>query len=86
MRTRVEEYEARQTAEAKFAKAIDKIEPLVQIFNEEGRAILKRNKTTAEQSLRIKTPYIQEFPYIKLFAEIIHKELVEGGYYWQEGK
>jgi 5'-deoxynucleotidase YfbR-like HD superfamily hydrolase len=86
MKRRVTEYEARETSEAKFAKAIDKIEPLFQIFNEEGRAVLKRNKTTAEQSLRIKTPYIQEFPYIKRFAEVIHQALVDGDYYWSEGE
>jgi putative hydrolase of HD superfamily len=84
MNRRVSEYEARETPEAKFAKAIDKIEPLFQIFNEDGRAILKRNQTTAEQSLRIKTPYIQDFPFIKLFAETIHQALVDGGYYWKE--
>lgn len=83
---RVEEYEAKESPEAKFAKAIDKIEPLFQIFNEEGRVTLKRNRTTAEQSLRIKTPYIQDFPFIKRFAEIIHQSLVDGDYYWQEGK
>lgn len=86
MTTRVEEYEARQTMEAKFAKAIDKIEPLFQIFNEEGKAILQRNKTTAEQSLRIKVPYIEEFPYIKQFAAIIHSEMLSQGYYWPEGE
>ena len=84
MRNRVEEYEKRETIEAKFAKAIDKIEPLVQIFNEEGRVILKKNKTTAEQSLRIKTPYIQDFLFIKIFAETIHFALLEGDYYWSE--
>lgn len=84
MYARVEEYEAKETSEAKFAKAIDKIEPLFQVFNEEGRAILQRNHTTAEQSLRIKTPYIQDFPYIKRFADTIHQELVDGDYYWRE--
>ena len=84
MHKRVEEYEGRETIEAKFAKAVDKIEPLVQIFNEEGRAILQKNKTTAEQSLRIKTPYIQDFPFIKSFAEAIHSALLEGGYYWSD--
>lgn len=85
MRNRAEEYEGRETIEAKFAKAIDKIEPLVQIFNEEGRIILQKNHTTAEQSLRIKAPYVQEFPFIKLFSETIHTELIAGGYYWSEG-
>lgn len=86
MHTRVEEYEAKETPEAKFAKAIDKIEPIFQIFNEEGRAVLKRNKTTPEQSQRIKIPYIQDFPFIQRFEEVIHKELVAGGYYWEEGE
>lgn len=86
MNRRVTEYETRETPEAKFAKAIDKIEPLFQIFNEEGRAILKRNKTTAEQSLRIKTPYIDEFPFIKHFADTIHEALVDGDYFWKEGQ
>lgn len=84
MRSRAEEYEGRETVEAKFAKAIDKIEPLVQIFNEEGRAILQTNQTTAEQSLRIKAPYVVEFPFLKRFSEIIHDELIDGGYYWKE--
>lgn len=85
MHSRVEEYETKGTQEAKFTKAIDKIEPIFQIFNEEGRVVLKRNKTTPEQSQRIKIPYIQEFPFIKRFEEVIHKELVAGGYYWEEG-
>ena len=84
MNQRVTEYETRETPEAKFAKAIDKIEPLFQIFNEEGRDVLKCNKTTAEQSLSIKTFYIKDFPYIKIFNETIHQALVNGDYYWKE--
>jgi putative hydrolase of HD superfamily len=86
MNARVVEYEARETREAQFAKAIDKIEPLVQIFNEEGRVILANNKTTADQSLRIKTPYIQEFPFIKKFSEVVHEELVKEGFFWTEAE
>lgn len=86
MRSHVEEYEGKTTAEAKFAKAIDKIEPLFQIFNEEGRIILQRNHTTAEQSLRIKAPYVADFPFIKKCAETIHQALIDGGYYWTEGE
>lgn len=86
MNRHVTEYEARETPEARFAKAIDKIEPIFQIFNEEGRVVLHRNKTTPEQSQSIKTPYIQDFPFIKRFEEVIHQELLDGGYYWQERK
>ncbi len=86
MTARVEEYEARETIEAKFAKAIDKIEPLFQVFNDEGKSILHTNKTTAEQSLRIKVPYVGEFPHIKHFARVIHEAMVRDGYYWEEGE
>jgi putative hydrolases of HD superfamily len=86
MDLRVTQYETQTSREAQFVKAIDKIEPLFQIFNEEGRTVLKRNKTTAEQSLRIKTPYIESFPAIKRFAEVIHQALIDGDYYWEEGK
>ena len=82
----VHEYETQETAEAKLVKAIDKIEPLLQIYTEKGRAIMIRNKCTKEDSLRIKTPYIEEFPYIKKFALVLHEELIAGDYYWKEGE
>jgi putative hydrolase of HD superfamily len=84
MSSRVEEYEGRETPESQFAKAIDKVEPLVQIYNEEGKAILAQNKTTADQSLRIKTPYIQEFPFIKKFSLVVHEALLREGFFWDE--
>ena len=84
MNSLVEEYEARITDEARFAKAIDKIEPLVHIFNEEGRAILLKNHTTAQQSNSIKAPYVCDFPFIRRFNEVIHEALVDGNYYWKE--
>lgn len=79
------EYEAQETPEAQFAKAIDKIEPLIQIFNEKGSALMKRNKCTKEDSFRVKAPYIEHFPYIKMFALVLHQELIDGDYYWSEG-
>jgi 5'-deoxynucleotidase YfbR-like HD superfamily hydrolase len=82
----VNEYEAQKTIESQFVKAIDKIEPLLQIYNEKGRAIMLRNKCTKEDSLRIKAPYIEHFPYIKKFALTLHQQLIEDGYYWEEGK
>lgn len=79
-----EEYEAKETIEARFARAIDKIEPLVHIYNEEGRQILAKNKTTADQTWRIKEPYIGEFPFIKVFAEVVHNDMIRAGYFYDE--
>ena len=71
-------YEAQEAPEAKFVKAIDKLEPLFQIrflstkitFKED----LKKHKRTAEilnkyQSNRIK--YIEAFPEILKFSEVL---------------
>ncbi len=81
-----EEYEAQETKESQFVKAIDKIEPLLQIYNEKGRIIMMRNKCTKEDSLRIKAPYIEGFPFIKKFALTLHETLITDGYYWEEGE
>jgi 5'-deoxynucleotidase YfbR-like HD superfamily hydrolase len=82
----IDEYEAQSTSESQFVKAIDKIEPLIQVYTEKGRSICHRNKCTAEDSLRIKSKYIEPFPYIKTFSLTLHETLVDGGYYWKEGE
>ena len=81
----MDEYEAQDTPESRFVKAIDKIEPLIQVYTEKGKIICHRNKCTAEDSLRIKSKYIEPFPYIKTFALTLHQTLIDGGYYWNEG-
>ena len=84
MKERVEEYEAKESLEARFARAIDKVEPIVHIYHEEVRKVLMVNMTTAEQSLRIKTPYVADFPFIKKFCEVTHTHLEREGYFWTE--
>lgn len=86
MQERVEEYEGRTTRESQFAKAIDKVEPLVQIYNEKWQSVILKNRTTAEESARIKLPYIQDFPFIKQFATVIHEDLIAKDYYWTPEK
>lgn len=80
------EYEHQSTAEARFTKAIDKIEPLLQLFCEKGRGLCSRNKCTAEISLKIKSKYIEAFPFIKAFSLTVHQGLIDGDYYWREEK
>lgn len=82
---RVEEYEKQETIEAKFARAIDKIEPLVHIYNPMVREVLHINKTTIEQSRSIKDKYLTEFPFINTFNEVVHKKLDADGFFWTPG-
>jgi 5'-deoxynucleotidase YfbR-like HD superfamily hydrolase len=75
------EYEEQITIESKFVKAIDKFDPLVQIYNEEGKTINLLKKTTAEQSRSIKEPYLKEFPIMHAYNKIIQRCMEEEGFF-----
>ncbi|MBP6881695.1 MAG: HD domain-containing protein [Candidatus Pacebacteria bacterium] len=75
------EYTLRATPEAKFAKAIDKIEPVFHLYNQTGKDILAINKTTKDQNDRIKLPYMLEFPIIKRFTEVMSDRFEKEGFF-----
>lgn len=77
MLERVNEYEEQQTVESRFVKAVDKFEPLVQIYNEAGKQIVKNNNTTAAQSASIKEPYLKTFPLMYKYYLIIHQAMID---------
>jgi 5'-deoxynucleotidase YfbR-like HD superfamily hydrolase len=77
----IEEYNAKTTAEARFVKAIDKIEPLIHLFTPEGKDLLQRMGTTFEQNASIKLPFFQDFPVIKRFYEVCSTKMREEGYF-----
>jgi len=78
------EYEARESIESQYVKAIDKMEPLCQIFNENGKKVLLANGTTYEEHRRIKDPYVKKFPHIKHFTEIVGEEMKKQGFFTLE--
>jgi len=77
----VEEYETRETTEAKFVKAIDKIEPVIQLLNDNGKELLHRMGTTREQHDSIKLPYFLPFPTIKAFYDVAIEKMDREGYF-----
>ncbi len=77
----ITEYQNQTTAEARFVKALDKIEPLFHLYNENGKRILLHNKTTLHDSRTIKDPYVEAFPYIKQFNEVLNVQMDREGYY-----
>jgi 5'-deoxynucleotidase YfbR-like HD superfamily hydrolase len=79
----IAEYEAKTTPEARFVRAIDKIEPVFHLYNEAGKQTLARLKTTREQHESIKQPYVQEFPTIKRFTEVMSEQFAQDGFYQQ---
>ena len=79
--TTLEEYESLSTAEAKFVKALDRLEPLFQMYTKHGKATLERNQTTREQSDGIKYPYVEAYPTMKRFVDVVSGLMEKEGYY-----
>ena len=80
----LEEYELQKTPESRFTKAIDKIEPLFHLINENGREICKRTGVTYTQSRSIKDKYVKDFPYINRFNNILNNHMRDNGYFAPE--
>jgi putative hydrolase of HD superfamily len=81
MSERVAEYEAQETIESRFVKAVDKFEPLIQIYTETGKGILHFNGTTAVQSASIKEPYLISFPLMYQYYNIIEQAMIDEGFF-----
>lgn len=81
MREIREEFDSLSTPEARFVKAIDKIEPNFHLFSERGKQVMRHAKTSLEEHNRIKNPYTKDFPVIRRFAEVITETMVEQQYF-----
>jgi len=79
----INEYEEQITQESRFVKALDKMEPVVECYNEKYKIIFARNKTTIENWRSVKDKYIKDYPYMKIFAETICLTMVDEGFFYQ---
>jgi len=76
------EYENQQTAEARFTKAIDKVEPLIECLDEASYIkVHHQNGFLKSDSIRIKRPYTERFPYINRFCDVLNDHLDKQGYF-----
>lgn len=80
----VEEYETRQSLEARFVNALDKIEPAFELFREGGseRVLqeLKFDKEKSEKYNQIKRNATKDFPYLSRFTEVMLGEFMKNYY------
>ncbi len=81
IKSALDEYESNLTSEARFVKAIDKIEPVFHLYNEIGKRTMADLKTTKEQHDRIKYPHVENFPVIKRFVEVMTEQFQREGFY-----
>lgn len=75
----MEEYEGQTSIEARFVKALDKIEPCFHLLNESGKETMHMHKTNLENHWRIKARSIEKFPILMRYAEVITKEFIRRG-------
>lgn len=80
----LDEYETQVSPEAKFVKAIDKIEPMFEVHGEGYKTILHNNKNTLEQHWSPRRRYLEGHPYIWRFASITTDYMVREGYFVPE--
>lgn len=84
IRIALNEYKLKETFESRFVKALDKIEPVFHLYNEEGKGMMLKLKTTKDQHDRVKFPHLQDFPVILRFSEVMTETFAKEGFYHSE--
>lgn len=77
----LDEYEAQTTPEAQFVKALDKVEVIFEILDTNYKKIFQLNKTTTEHNTKTKYPYVNEYPFIRRFTDVVSAHLTEQGFF-----
>jgi hypothetical protein len=65
-------------------KAIDKFEPQVHLYHEDGKALVHKNNTYYDDHRRIKEPYIKDFPHMYAYCKVIMDKMLEEGFFADE--
>ena len=77
----VEAYENHSTPEARFVKALDKIEPLFHLYTTAGKTWCIQVGLTRHDSERIKKGYTEQYPCLHRFVEVLHKAMEREGFF-----
>jgi len=78
------EYEAHESPEARFTKAIDKAEPMFEVWDESYKKILHKNGNTRTNHWETKEKHIRDFPYIYRFLNVGTDRLESKGFFLPE--
>jgi putative hydrolases of HD superfamily len=76
------EYEEYTTPEAKYAYALDKIEPLFELQHPVSETSMKRLKVTPQMNIENKLKATKEYPVLGRFAEVLSNDMVRRGVFW----
>jgi 5'-deoxynucleotidase YfbR-like HD superfamily hydrolase len=78
-----QEYEDHKSPEARFAYALDKIEPLFELLDPVNERSVKRLKITVEMHLGNKVKAVVEYPVMARFVDVLTKDMVARGVFWE---
>lgn len=70
-----EEYEKRTTPEARFAYALDKVEPLFELLDPVNEHSMKRLDFTYEQNIGVKHRATEHYPIMRAFVDAISNDM-----------
>jgi len=80
------EYEEHETPETQFAYALDKLEPIFELFDPVNERSLKRLKITREMHVGNKYRACREYPVMMRFLEVMTEDMQSRNVFWVEGK
>lgn len=75
------EYKQQSTPESQFVKAIDKIDPVFYLLNENGKKQFSVHSVTESDYNHHKKVHIEKYPYMFRFFQMATKKFREGGYF-----
>lgn len=78
------EYYQQETVESRFLKAIDKIEPVFHMYCDNGKKWLKEVKGTRDMHEKTKIKYVEAFPVLKRFNEVMADQYEKEDFYYKE--
>lgn len=73
---REREFTARKTPEAKFAYAVDKVEPIFEMFDESVIHMYKRNNVSHKAAMGVKRLSTDQYPYMAKFVDAWEERMV----------
>lgn len=76
--------ERRDSPEAMFAYALDKIEPVFEIFDPVNEKTPMRFRQTYESHMGKKLAATENYPYMRKFVEVISEDMLRRGVFWRE--
>lgn len=77
-------YEKKDSQEAHFAYALDKIEPLFELFDPISEVSLKRTKHTYEDHWDRKSKATKGFPVMCRFLDVVSQDMLSRDVFWRE--